>query len=202
MIEKTNGETNLYKEIKIDEVEQKFSELIPTTITLLGAFTKPVNTLIAFNELEVLKNPTISIYNTIPRNKKPNFQLVEEEGIISMRHLDYKFNPDHQNDGKVSWRSRGMIGNRPFSTSMGIDFSFCHKNVSIKIFPNGKFLYNGFTELDLANDFTEYLKDVLIGCGAMDEDAEIAWSCPQTINYKYFNYLIDINALNINLTIR
>lgn len=180
-----------------------FKELIPTTITLLGSFSKPINLEIAFDYLPVLENPTVNeLLNNVPRNKKVNFPFVLEEGIISLRLKD-KVRTEtegHQYTSKCSWRSRGFIGNAPFSNSLALDASIkngrMNKNISAKIFPGGRFLLNGFLREDVAEDYAFYLLDLLKDCGACDEDATLDWLSAQTINYKY-HIGFNINLMNL-----
>lgn len=168
-----------------------FDTLIPTTITALGEFSKPINLRVAFEYLPVLEDPTPSRLNSVKRNKKVNFPFVEEQGIISLRLKDSVRTEDegHQFDSRYSWLSRGFKGNAPFSNSLALDASIpCDKmtkNISAKIFSGGKFLFNGFLNIDYAEEYAQDLLDLLIECGACEEDTILEWFSPQTINYKY-----------------
>lgn len=169
-----------------------FEELSPTTITLLGSFDKPIDLNIAFDYLPVVEEPTLNeLLNAVPRNKKVNFPFIHEEGIISLRLKDPQRTEaeGHQFDSKYSWRSRGIPGNAPFSNSLALDASInngkMNKNIAVKIFPKGRFLLNGFLNEESANEYSYTLLDLLKDCGACDEDTNICWLSPQTINYKY-----------------
>lgn len=180
----------------------EFKTLKPTTITFLGAYSKPINLEIAFENLEIVENPTTSLMNTVPRNKKIHFPFVEEEGFISLRLKDKVRTEEegHQFNDRSSWRSRGYPGNIPFSTSLAFDASIpngeANKNVAGKIFSSGKILFNGFLSREVAEDFAQDLIDQLIDCGACDEDNELAWFDSQTNNYTYYiGYKVDLLEL-------
>jgi len=169
-----------------------FEDLTPTTITLLGEYDKPIDLRIAFENLEIVEEPTISLMNTVSRNKKVKFPFIEEIGIISLRLKDsYKIDGEGHYQGKdYSWQCRGMPGNAPFSNSLAFDASIKNgdltKNISGKLFPGGKILLNGFLDIKIAEDFAQDLLEDLITCGACDEETTLGWFDSQTINYRYY----------------
>lgn len=202
-----------------ENIFEEFDALIPSTITIVGKMSHPIDREKAFYNLPIIENYTLSEENNIPRTKKPKFPLIDEIGIISIRLFDDKFTTEeikHRTDAetenqedtevtnriseevedqvsgvvryfdkKVSWRCRGMKGNRPFSTSLALDFSLGAKNISFKFFENGSVQFTGCQSLMMSNLLIDQFLELFKECGAIDEDASILWVDPQAIHYRY-----------------
>lgn len=184
-----------------------FDSKSPNTITSVTLFSKPFDIWKAFESLPVLSNVTLSKENHLPRTKKPKFPLIEETGIISLRIKDRVRRTDQNLDDETelplgwvryfsnrdSWICRGMKGNVPFSTSLAIDYSGGNKNFSIKVFtgvddkknPVGKFQICGSRSYDETTSLILIIFNELKEIEATEDDNEIVWIDPATINYGF-----------------
>jgi len=174
----------------------------PSTITLLVFLSNPneteniINLQRVFEEFIVLESMTHSLINSIPRNKKLKFPLIEEEGIISIRISDPYLIPYHPNNGKRSWLQKGLEGSAPFSNSIAIDYSLIRKNIAVKIFHTGKILLSGMRNYSESIDFSKNLFRALQRAEAVSEDTFIDSIEPQTNNFSLrCNFKLNIPRL-------
>jgi TATA-box binding protein (TBP) (component of TFIID and TFIIIB) len=179
-----------------DNLFPTFDDLTPSTITLVSSLTSEIYSRTAFELLEVLEDVTITPENEMPRNKKLKFPLVKEQGILSLRLKDpVRVDEDDKSelppgvvrlwDAKDSWLCRGMTGNKPFSTSLAVDYSGGVKNFSVKMFPVGKLQICGCRSYEESYQLIIRLVKALKKSGAVNSDIDIEWIDPQTINYRF-----------------
>ena len=191
-----------------------FENLTPSTITLVCNLTEPADCERALKHLPILEYFTLSKENDIPRNKKLKFPLVEEKGILSLRLKDRprvvedtseeNFQETLASEGLVrfwdpdeSWLCRGLAGNKPFSTSLAIDYSGGGKNFSIKLFPVGKLQICGCRSQEESYQLVSRILKELKKSGSISENAEIEWIDPQTINFRFhIGFKVNLNMLN------
>lgn len=190
----------------LDNIFPSFENLTPSTITLVCNLTEPADCQRALRYLPIIQDLTLSEENDIPRNKKLKFPLVEEKGILSVRLKDRpRVKEDTSNpegltrfwDSSESWLCRGLDGNKPFSTSLAIDYSGGGKNFAIKLFPVGKLQICGCRSQEESYQLVTRILKELKQSGSISETAEIAWIDPQTINYRFnLGFSINLNRLN------
>ena len=66
-----------------------------------------------------------------------------------------------------------------------MDYSGSSKNFSVKVFPGGKLQICGCRSYEEAYELIIRILDQLKKADAIDEDADIEWLDPQTINYRF-----------------
>jgi TATA-box binding protein (TBP) (component of TFIID and TFIIIB) len=176
---------------KVEKCFPDFDDYKPSMITILVLLNRPQsdNTRLidlekVYENLFVLEHMTVSLENSLPRNKKLKFPLIEEEGIISLRLSDPYFISYHPNNGTRSWVQKGMPGGCPFSYSLAIDYSFGKKNIAVKVFHTGKILLTGIRNEQEAVFFSRNLFSALQECGAIEPGTTMEAIEPQTNNFS------------------